>query len=148
MRYTYAISALRDKRARLAGEIAATERALAEKRAALTNLDATLRLFHPTADPEHITSIRPVTRGIWFRLGERPRLCLEALRDAGRPLPAPEITTYVMRSKGWDVMDRMLRRQSTMFVHTALGRLEKQGTVRRIIEAPDVWWELVELYNR
>ncbi len=143
MRYTFAISALRDKRARLAGKIEAAERVIANHRLALVALDQTLGLFHPDADPEHLTPIRPTVKGIWFRFGERPRLWLEALRDAGRPLSAPLIAEYVMRAKGWDVNDSLIRRQAHMFVRTALARLEKRGLVRRIIEAPDVWWSVV-----
>ena len=45
MRYAYAISALRDKRARLAGEIEATTREMRRQRAALANLDAAIQRF-------------------------------------------------------------------------------------------------------
>src|SRR5579862_7208960 len=103
MRYTYAISALRHKRARLAGEIEAAERAIAKQRATLATVDATLRLFHPDADPEHITAIRPIARDMVFRHGERRRLCREAMRDAGTPIPTRMVTEYVMRAKGLDV---------------------------------------------
>jgi hypothetical protein len=144
MRYTYAISALRYKRARLVGEIEAAERAIAKQRETLATLDATLRLFHPEADPSHITAVRPVWRGIYFRHGERPRLCLEALRDAGSPLHAPRIAEYLMRAKGLDVNDRPLRAAIVNFMASALGRLARKGLVRKIIAEPEVWWELVQ----
>lgn len=145
MRYTYALSALRHKRARLAGEIEATERTLAKRREELAAIDATLRLFHPDADPSHITSIRPVWRGIYFRQGERPRLCLDALRDAGKPLPTAQITAYVMRAKGMDAADRKLRAAVHGHIHRAMSRLAVQGRVRRILSEPpsETWWELV-----
>jgi hypothetical protein len=145
MRYTYAISALRHKRARLAGEIEAAERAIAKQRAELATLDATLRLFHPDADPSHITSVRPVWRGIYFRHGERPRLCLEALRDAGGPLSAPRIGEYLMRAKGMDVNNQPLRAAVVGFMASVLARLERKRLVRKIIVEPEVWWELVGL---
>ena len=47
MRDTYAILALRRKRAYLAGEIAQAERRLADKYRALKTLDATIQLFAP-----------------------------------------------------------------------------------------------------
>ena len=144
MRYTYAISALRHKRARLAGEIEAAERAIAKRRAELAALDGTLRLFHPEADPSHIVSVRPIWRGIYFRQGERPRLCLEALRDAGAPLPTPRIAEYVMRAKGMDVADRPLRGTVLVFMHKALARLVDKGLVRKIVVEPEAWWELVD----
>ena len=64
MRYTFAISALRDKRARLLGEIESLERKAAKLRQDMANIDATLRLFHPDADPSHITPIRPRWRRV------------------------------------------------------------------------------------
>ena len=100
MRYTYTVSALRDKRARIAGEIEAAERKIAKDWETLASLDGTLRLFHPEADPNHIMSIRPKWRGVYFRNGERTRLCLEALRDAGGPVKQSGIAEYVMLAKG------------------------------------------------
>jgi hypothetical protein len=90
-RYTYAIAGLRDKRARLAGETEAAERAIAKQREAVAALDATMRLFHPDADPAYITSIHPIGRSYFFRRGKRMRFCVEALRDAGAPLPTPAV---------------------------------------------------------
>jgi len=144
MRYTYAISALRDRRARLAGEIEAAERRTAKLRQDMANIDATLRLFHPDADPSHITPIRPKWRGVYFRNGERTRLCLEALRDAGGPLRQGGIAEYVMRAKGMDPADKPLRAVIVNNVGVSLARLAKLGTVRRVIVAPDTWWEVTE----
>ena len=143
MRYTYALSALRDKRARLAGEIEAAELRLMKQRTGLVALDATLRLFHPDADPNHITSIRPMFRCSLFRHGEQRRLCREALRDAGGPLPTRLVTEYLMRAKGVDPADRPLRRAMLEHTRLALMRLAERGQVRKIIEEPEVWWELV-----
>jgi hypothetical protein len=142
MRYFYAISALRDKRARIAGEIEAAERKLAKHRVDLATIDATLRLFHPEADPSHITSIRPRWRGVYFRQGERNRLCLEAFRDAGGPLTQAMIAEYLMKAKGMDTADRPLRAVVVNNVGMVLYRLSRAGTVKRVITEPDVWWDL------
>jgi hypothetical protein len=147
MRYTYAISALRDKHARLAGEIEASERAATKLREQLAAIDATLRLFHPAADPSHITPIRPIWRGVYFRNGERTRLCLEALRDAGGPLRQGGIAEHVMRAKGMDPEDsedRPLRATIVNNVGVSLFRMVREGKVRKIVTEPDVWWELVD----
>ena len=143
MRYTYAISALRHKRAHLAGEIESVERAQTKRREELAALDATLRLFHPDADPAHITSIRPKWHGFYFRHGERSRLCLEALRDSGLPMTTAEITAYVMRAKGMDAADRKLRGLVMGGAHGALARLGAKGLVRRLMSEPEAWWEIV-----
>ena len=142
MRYTYAISALRDKRARLSGEIEAAERGIAKNRESLAAIDATLRLFHPAADPSYITPIWPKWRGVYFRNGERTRLCLEALREAGGPTTQPKIAEYVMRAKAMDPADRPLRAVIVNNVGVSLFRLSKAGVVRKIIAEPEVWWEL------
>lgn len=143
MAYTYAISALRHKRKRLVSEIDATERTLAKQRDALHALDATLRLFHPDADPSHLTTIRPVWRGIYFRMGERPRYCLEALRDAGCPRTTAQIAEYVMRAKGMDIADRKLRGYVVNHIHRTLGRPAVAGKVRRVVTeaGKDTWWD-------
>ncbi len=51
MRDTYAILALRRKRAYLAGEIAKAERLIAQQRDTLAALDATIQLCEPTTNP-------------------------------------------------------------------------------------------------
>ena len=142
MRYFYALSALRDKRARIAGEIEAIERNSAKLQQDLANIDATLRLFHPGADPSHITSIRPKWRGVYFRQGERLRLVLEALRDADGPLTQARIAEYLMRAKGLDPTDRSLRAVVVNNTGMALYRLDRKGMIRRVILEPEVWWEL------
>lgn len=142
MRYTYTVSALRDKRARIAGEIEAAERKIAKDWETLASLDGTLRLFHPEADPNHIMSIRPKWRGVYFRNGERTRLCLEALRDAGGPVKQSGIAEYVMLAKGMDLADKSLRALIANIIGMALFRLAHQGKVRKILDAPDIWWEL------
>ena len=143
MRYAYAISGLRDKRARLAGEIESRDRAAARLRGQLAAIDATLRLFHPDADPEHITPIRPFNvRNVWFRRGEQTRLVLEALRDASKPLPLRLIADYVMRAKGVSRDDAGVWLRGREHVRVALRRLAERGQVRKIIAEPEVWWEL------
>jgi hypothetical protein len=137
--YTYAISGLRRKRACLAGEIEIRDRATAKMREQLTAIDATLRLFHPDADPEHITPIRPfVIRNVWFRRRKQTRLVLEAMRDAGKPLPLSQIADYVMRTKGITRDDAGVWLRGREHVLVALLRLGDRGQVRKIIGAGNV----------
>lgn len=141
-RDTFVIMGLRRKRARLAGEVDATERKLAKQRAELAQVDAVIRLFEPHTNPELIPAIRPTPRGLFFRHGEQVRLCLSALRKAGKPLRAAAVTEYAMLAKGLPVEDRHARAEIAEQIRTALYRLEKRGVVRRIIRAPEAWWEL------
>jgi hypothetical protein len=146
MRYTYALSALRHKRARLAGEIITAERATDKLRETLAALDATLRLFHPDADPSRLTPIkaRSKWRNLWFRQGEPARLCLEALRDAGAPRTTRQIAEYLMRAKHLDVNDKPLRARMTEHARGTMRRQEAKGSVRRILDEPEVWWEPID----
>jgi hypothetical protein len=142
MRDTYAILALRRKRAYLAGEIGQAERQLAEKYTAPKNLDATIQLFAPTTNPELIPAIRPTRRGLFFRQGEQMRLCRDALREAGGPLSARQVAEYAMRAKGLPVGNAPILASITVQVRVALGRLEARRLVVKIISAPDAWWAL------
>jgi hypothetical protein len=139
---TFAILALRRKRAHLAGEIEAAERRIAPLRIALAHLDAVLRLFDAASNPELIPSIRPARRGLFFRHGEQMRLCLEALREAGGPMRARPVAEYAMLAKGLPVDDVEVRTVIIEHVRMALIRLERRGVVRKVIVAPEVWWEL------
>ena len=142
MHDTYAISGLRRKRARLAGEIAQAERQLADKYIALGNLDAVIRLFQPATNPELIPGIRPTRRGLFFRHGEQIRLCVEALREAGRPMSARQVAEYALLAKGLPTGNAPILRSVSTHMRVALGRLEARGVVVRIISAPDIWWTL------
>jgi hypothetical protein len=143
MRYTHAIAGLRRKRAYLMGEIEQAKRGIAKLRDQLAAVGATLRLFHPEADPNHIAPIRPFkANNVWFRRGEQTRLTLEALREAGKPLPLPAIADYVMRAKGVPREDWEVWVRGRNHVRIALRRLAERGQVRKIIEEPDTWWQL------
>lgn len=45
-----------------------------------------------------------------FAYGEMFRLCKAALEEAGKPLTTREIAVVVIRAKGWDEADMMLRK--------------------------------------
>jgi hypothetical protein len=142
MRDTYAILALRRKRAYLAGEIAQAERQLADKYRALKTLDATIQLFAPATNPELIPAIRPTRRGLFFRKGEQMRLCLAALRETGQPMSARQVAEHAMRAKGLPTDNEAIVGSVRVQIRVALGRLEDRGLVVRIISAPDAWWAL------
>jgi len=147
-RDTFLIMGLHRKRARLAGDIRAAERRLAKQREALAQVDAVIRLFQPQSDPELIPPIRPTPRCLFFRHGEQTRLCVDALREARKPLRARAVAEYAILAKGlptddWRVMETVRER-----IRYALARLEKKGVVRRIVDAPETWWELAGPANQ
>jgi hypothetical protein len=90
MAEAHVISALRDKRAELSGQIADLEKHLGQARADLVHVDAVFRLFAPEEEPSDIAPKAVRRCNTWFRPGECPRLVLETLRgdfeDGGRTL--------------------------------------------------------------
>jgi hypothetical protein len=96
-RHRYALHALKERRALLDGEMRECERKLRYLRETLTHLDATLALLIPRAIPRPSRpSGPPYKRVKLFGAGKLSRLILDALRKAGRPLSAPEVTAAVV----------------------------------------------------
>ncbi len=92
----YALAALRDKRATLAGEIAQLDKQAKWKREQLGHVDATLAIFDPNYREGSIPAKKPYRHIKLFKQGELGRLILDSLRRAGRPLPTAEVVTAVM----------------------------------------------------
>jgi hypothetical protein len=140
---TFAISALRRKRARMAGEIIQAQEIVARRTKELLAIDAVIRLFTPDTDPDMIAPIRPSSRGLFFQYRELGRLCLDALREAGKPMMLEQIAAYAMLAKGLPD-DKHLRAQVINNVRQSLMRQVQKGRVQRILDQPDMWWELAE----
>lgn len=141
----YTIIQLRDKRARMAGEIAKAERVLAAHKHDLANLDAVIRLFEPETNPELIPAIRPVSRrSLFFRHGEQMRPACGVLREAAKPMRCRSVAEGVMLRKGLPVENEAVVQSVSLQVRVALFRLEERGITRRIVKAPETWWELGE----
>lgn len=98
----YALAALKDKRATLAGEIAQLKNKLAWAESQLKHVDATIGLFEPNLDPSAIPAKRPKKRIKLFRQGELGRLILDALRTADGPLRTQDVVTAIMLAQGHD----------------------------------------------
>jgi hypothetical protein len=140
---SFAIYALHRKRGRLAGEIDAAQRALAKKREALATLDVVIRMFEPQSNPDLIPAIRPSSRRcVYFRHGEQTRLCVSALREAGKPVTARYVAEYAMAAKGLEPEPR-IREQIIENVRQTLARIAAKGLARKLVDWPETWWELV-----
>ena len=142
MGHSYAIHALRRKRARLAGEILAAQKSVAKMRGTLATLDAAIRLFEPALNPTTIAPIRPSRPCcVYFRHGEQMALALSALREAGEPMTCEEVARYAIAAKGLNV-DSHIRARIVENIRAALARLAAKGLTRKIVKWPDTWWEL------
>src|SRR5437667_11764862 len=96
----YAFAALRDKRAEIAGRIAALKKQIARHKIELAKLDGVIRLFDPAYKVGDIPAKRAKQRSNLFTHGELGRLILDALRKAGEPLPTGAIVAYVADAIG------------------------------------------------
>ena len=86
---------LRDKRAEIAGRIAALKKQIARHKTELAKLDGVISLFDPAYQVGDIPAKRAKERSNLFTHGELGRLILDALRKAGEPLPTAAIVAYI-----------------------------------------------------
>lgn len=138
----YCLSGLVEKRAELAGEAAALERRLAELRASLGHLDATILLFDPGHRPGGIPPKRPPPAPGPFGHGELTRLVYGLLWEAGAPLDAATVAARVIAAKGLDAGDAALAADVRERVRDALRK--KAGTVprRMTLDGGGVKWSV------
>src|ERR1700719_3585888 len=108
----HVISALREKRALVAGLIEKLERKLEQHRADLTHIDGVLRLFQPDHDPASIKPKRTYARRArYFARNELSRLVIDALRAAdGALLTTEAIAGRIIAAKSFDAADAALRK--------------------------------------
>jgi hypothetical protein len=109
----HVISALREKRAELAGELIAAERRILQLRDDISSLDRTIRVFDPTAEPHTIRPILRRKKPTLIPRGQCSRAILDMLRRADRPMTAREIAAqlaahYQMDATNMDVMNPLV----------------------------------------
>ena len=137
----HVVSALRNKRAELAGMVGQLEQQLARQRTNLAHLDATMRLFDPDIRPQEIRPKRQRARSAWFRQGECLRLIYDALRDAAQPLTTRDLAERIMRAKAIPAGDG---RRRELIQKTVLGSLNRaKETIARVETAGVVSWRLI-----
>ena len=140
----HVISALREKRALVAGLIEKLERKLEQHRADLTHIDGVLRLFQPDRDPGDIKPKRTYARRTrYFARNELSRLCMDALRAAdGKLITTDEIAGRIIEAKGFDATDAALRKAISEQALTVMRSFRKRGTVEQIGLGRGVRWKL------
>jgi hypothetical protein len=138
----HVVSALREKRAKVAGCIARLERQLDQHRADLSHIDGVLRLFEPDRDPEAIKPKRTYAkRTRYFARNELSRLCRESLRDSER-LSTEDIVARIVERKGFDAADSVLRGALRSQLLTALRTMRRRGAVEQSGLGRGVRWKL------
>jgi hypothetical protein len=134
------IGALHNKRSELAGLVKGLEQQLIEHRAALTHLDATMRLFDPDIRPEEIRPRQRRSCNAWFRPGECLRLLYDVLRDTPQPMATREVVERVTELKSISVSDD---RQRALLQKTILASLNRaRDAIERVETAGVVRWRV------
>lgn len=136
----YAVKALKDKRAALAGDIIRLKKKLDWAESQLRHIDATLSLFDPQIDPEKIPVARPKKRVKLFKQGELNRLILDALRTADGPQRTQDIVSAIMMAQGHD---ENARTALSPRIRANLQYLMKRGGVAKIGGGRDARWTLL-----
>jgi hypothetical protein len=137
----HVIGALRNKRAELAGMLRQLEQQLAQQRANLAHLDATMQLFDPDIRPKDIRPKQPRARNAWFRPGECLRLIYDQLREATQPVTTRELAEQIMRAKAIPAADNDRRERVQKTLLATLNRAKQ--TIARVEIAGVVRWRLI-----
>jgi hypothetical protein len=122
----HVISALRNKRAELSGELIAAEKRILQLRDDVANLDRTIRAFDPTAEPHTIQPILRRRKSTLIPRGQCSRAVLDMLRHADDPMTAREIATqlaarYRLNTYDTDAMNALIGKlRNTLARQTAL----------------------------
>ena len=136
----HVVSALRNERAELAGTVRQLEQQLAQQRANLAHLDATMQLFDPDIRPLEIRAKRQRARSAWFRQGECLRLIYDELRDAPGPVATRELVERIIRAKAIPAADDHRRALIQKTILAPLNRAKQ--TIARVETAGVVSWRL------
>jgi hypothetical protein len=126
MAETHCVHALHKKRDRIVAAIRKYEALLLRAQHDLAHVNAALYLFTAAGEPRDYPSYMDLARV--YKRGETTRICLEALKQEG-PLDTRELTLRVMRVKGLDEADSVLRQGVAFRVIHALSR----ATMKRFI---------------
>jgi hypothetical protein len=143
---SHVVSALREKRGKVAGCIARLERQLDQHRADLSHIDGVLRLFEPDRDPEAIKPKRTYARRTrYFARNELSRLVLEALRDADtRRMSTDEIASQALAAKGFEAADAIMRGAVRNQALTILRAYRKRGVIAQSGLGRGLRWKLAD----
>lgn len=125
---THAITALRDKRGELAGQIDALQDQLRQAFIDMDHIDATLRMFVPDIELDEIKPKPLPPRHRAFK-GQVTRAILAMLRKEG-PMDAKAITLRLMAERELNVNDSGLQKAMHKRIGAALRNLRERTLVQ------------------
>jgi hypothetical protein len=100
-REPHVLSALKEKRARVAGELEHAKLRVVALTTDLANIDGCLRVFHSDIDPEAIPAkFTPGKSPAGLPKGAGTRTALDILRETGEPMSTPELAACILQRWG------------------------------------------------
>jgi len=118
------LSTLRRKRDDIEAAIASYEKKVEEAKRDLSAVAATIRLFELNGEPQQFPAYADIGR-LWKR-GEIVTVCRDALAKEG-PLDTRELALRVIKAKGLDDGDGVLRKTVAFRIVQALSIAAKRG---------------------
>ena len=137
---TFAIPALKEKRAHIAGRVISLKKQIIKHKRELASLDATITLFDPSYKVGSIKAIKPNRRSKLFKMGELGRLIIDALRRAnGVSQSTSEVTSAVSAAIGQGKTS-----EAVLFatVRSNLAYLVRRGSVVKSGDRAALKWSL------
>ena len=122
------VTTLRDKQRSILSAISSYERELDKARRDLGNVNAVLAMYGRETDPEGLTAHMSIAKV--FKRGEIFALCAKALDAAPEGLDTRELAAFVLREKGADADDAILRRTIAYNIIQIMGSRLKRGSVQ------------------
>jgi hypothetical protein len=108
---SHVLTALIEKRARLAGELHAAQLRVMALRADLGSVDNCLRIFDAKLDPNDIEPKVTVTRDpAWLPKGAGTRTALTILRETGEAMTSQELAACILQRYGRPIEEGALKK--------------------------------------
>ena len=130
----YALTALRERRAFMTGELIKLEERRRFLKESITHIDATISLMAPGTDPTLIKARYPRRKAKLFGAGKLNHFILGVMRKADRPMTQGEVTLAVVEAAGFDASDpqtvsgmRPRVRANLLYLTKVRGLLVKDG---------------------
>jgi hypothetical protein len=148
MAESHVVSALRDKRGEISGEIVAAERRINDLRASLVHVDATLKLFAGRdINPEAILSRLPKAKPLLAQpmsRGDLTKAILDAVRRAGDSVTTNEVTEAVAVALDIAANDADRMRRLRERVESTLYRQRNRGILTTVKDGSRTLWRVAD----
>jgi hypothetical protein len=142
-RETHVVSALIEKRARLAGELRAKQTEVRQIKRALEGVDLCIRMFKEGFDPETIAPKVTFRKSpALLPKGVGSRRALEILRETGEAFAAPELARMILERMGKEPSEQSI----SMLAKTIHSSFSRQKNPVVIYDRSSTWpgkWRLM-----